>query len=197
MTGRFLIAGMPRCRTAWFSVVMSTIKSVCFHEPTANLQSFDDLIAFWAPDPGLHIGVSDSGLTLQLGRILETVQPRTLLIERPIPDVSLSLKKYFKGSSLMFDYDKGRALLGRMQESIDRHRDHPLVRVASFEALRDQETVAALAQWLAPDIDILDLRAMMHMNVQADREYVVGLINKPHSNWHLEPWKTSEKSAAE
>lgn len=186
---------MPRCKTAWFSVVMSTLNSVCYHEPSSGLQSFEALMDFWKPVPGLHVGISDSALTLQLDRILETVKPRTLLIERPIPEVLASFRKYLKGAPLMFDYDSGRAYLGEIAEVIEKFRGHSLVRTVSFDDLRDHDTTLDVIRWLAPGVEIMDLRQLMHMNIQADLGYVLGLLAKPHTHWYRKQWSTSAESA--
>lgn len=165
---------------------MSTANSVTWHEPTSHLQSFDELVAFWKPKYGEMVGISDSGLTLQLDRILPEIAPRTLIIERPIPQVMISMRKYFKGADMMIDYDDGREYLGHIAENIERFRNHQLVKTVPFEALRDYQTVLDLINWLAPGIDILDLRALMYFNIQADRDRVLELIRRPHTRWYRE-----------
>jgi hypothetical protein len=166
---------------------MSTANSLCWHEPTAHIQSYDALVEFWKPKFGEIVGISDSALTLQLDRILSEIRPRTLLIERPIPQVMASMRKYFKGAELMLDYDEGRRYLGRLAEKIDQFRTCDLVRTVAFEALKDYDTVLDLITWLAPGIDLLDLRTLMHFNIQADRDHVIDLIKRPHTHWYREP----------
>lgn len=174
---------------------MSTLNSVCYHEPSSRLQSFEALVGFWKPVSGLYVGVADSALTLQLDRILETIAPRTLLIERPIPQVLLSFRKYLKDSPLMFDYDSGRAYLGEIAERMEQFRNHALVRTVSFDDLRDQDVTLELIRWLAPGIAIMDLRQLMQMNIQVNLEHVLALIGNPHTNWHREKWNISGKYA--
>lgn len=194
MTQRFLIAGMPRCRTAWFSVVMSTVNSICYHEPTSRLPSFEGLVELWKPKYGERVGVSDSALTLQLDRILETVAPRTLIIDRPIPQVMASFQRYLEKSPMVFDYDLGRAYLGQIQSEMEKFRSHPLVRTVEFDALDDFDATQEIINWLAPGIEILDLRQMMHMNIQVDLGYALSLLDSPHTHWHRDKCKTSASS---
>lgn len=195
MTAKFLVSGMPRCRTAWFSVVMSTVNSICYHEPVSRVESFEELELLWRPKYGERVGISDSAMMFQLPRILQEIKPRTLLVERRIPDVLSSLKRYFHGTNYMLDYDEGRKYLGKIQGIIDEHRSHPMVRTVKFEDLRDYETVKALIDWLAPGIEVLDLKSLMRMNIQVDVSYVMGLLRQPHTQWYREPCSTSEKSA--
>lgn len=184
MTRQFLIAGMPRCRTAWLSVATTTAKSICYHEPTATTDSFEQLAEMWKPSFGQIIGMSDSALSLQLDRILDVLNPRTLLIERPIPQVTMSLRKYLNGSKVAFDYDLGVKYLGKMQEKIDQFRHHPSVRTVKFDELRNYDTVLNLLKWLVPGEEFCDLKSLMTMNIQADRDYVLGLLEKPHTHWY-------------
>ena len=153
--------------------------------------------ALWRPIAGHSVGVSDSCLSLQLERILEEVAPRVLLVERPIEDILRSFRGYLAGVLHGFDYDVGREYLLELQAQIDRFRGHPLVRIMAFDALADYDKVLETLFWLVPDTDFPDLRSLMHMNIQVDRDYCLARVNQPHNGWHRQPWSTSSKSAAE
>lgn len=194
MTRQFLIAGLPRCRTAWLSVASTGARSICHHEPTPDTDSFEALQALWAPNFGSTVGISDSALTLQLDRILEVVQPRTLLVERPIEDVLASFRKYLASTPHLVDDTVGREYLETLQRGIDRFRAHPLVRTVAFDQLTSYRTVRELLEWLVPGEEFPDLPALMHMNIQVDRAYCIDRANQPHNGWHHRPWNTSPKS---
>ena len=185
MNNRFLITGLGRCRTAWMSVATSTPRSICYHEPTAHTSKFEDLIELWASAGSLSIGISDSSLPLYLGRILETVKPRTLIIDRPIDEVIESFDDYMMGTR--FDITQGRKWVEECLVELDRHRAHPLVRCVEFDALNDHDTVLDCLKWLVPTHDFMDVRFLMTMNIQVNRDYVMGLVARPHSAWHTSP----------
>lgn len=179
----FLICGLPRSRTAWLSVVASGPNSITWHEPTAHLLNFKALKTLWNDDRFAYVGVSDSALVMQLGRILAEIQPRTLIVERSIPDVMRSLDLYFAA-----DIDQKKALKHCRTASaeLERYREHPLTRWIDFDALGDVTEVRAALAWLAPDARFPKLDEMMHMNVQVDPDWVLAEARKPHTNWHLD-----------
>lgn len=193
MIRQFLIAGLPRCRTAWLSVASTGARSLCHHEPTPDTDSFESLQALWAPAFGNMVGISDSALTLQLERIIEVIKPRVLLVERPIEDVIASFRKYLAGTPHLVDAAVGRDYLETLQREIDRFRDHPLVRTITFDQLASYQTVRGLLEWLVPGEEFPDLPALMHMNIQVDRDYCLERANQPHNGWHRRPWNTSPK----
>ena len=194
MSRQFLIAGLPRCRTAWLSVATTTAQSFCHHEPVPDLDRFEALQALWRPLIGHAVGVSDSCLSLQLERILETVAPRVLLVERPIEDILASFRRYLDGTEQVFDYEVGREYLLELQAQIDRFRGHPMVRTMAFAALEDYAQVQEILTWLVPDTEFPDLRSLMRMNIQVDRAYCLKRANQPHNGWHHRQWSTSPKS---
>ena len=195
MSGRFLIAGLPRCRTAWLSVATTTASSFCYHEPVAHLDSFEALVDLWKPIPGHAAGVSDSCLSLQLERILETVKPRVLLVERPLMDIVASFRKYLSGCEQAFDYTAMVDDLVSLQREMDRFRHHPNVRTLAFGEMTSYKTVLESLRWLIPDTDFPDLHGLMHMNIQVDRAYAINLAAKPHTHWHREKWQNPQSLA--
>lgn len=195
MSRQFLIAGLPRCRTAWLSVASTSARSICYHEPSANVSSFEQLEALWQPKFGQSIGISDSAMTMQLERITETIKPRILLVERPLPELLTSFRKYLADSPIEFDYEVGGDYLMGLQAEIDRFRTHPLAKIVKFSALDDYETVRDMLAWLVPGADFPDLASLMRMNIQVKREYLFEQMTRPHNRWDLERWNTSRKSA--
>lgn len=142
----FLITGLPRSRTAWMAVVSGAL-----HEP-------ERLPLPWEG------GVSDHGLSLRLAEILETVQPRTLIIERPIHEVARSLKAYV-GNSL--DLDLTRLCQGLIAMKAAMDIDHPLIKRVAFHDLNDISVVRDCLAWLgAPEPP--NLPQLQHMVIQSD-----------------------------
>lgn len=75
MPKHFLITGLPRSRTAWLAAFMSAGNCVCLHEPR-NWESV------FASDGPKFVGISDSGLGFQLGRIMQDYDMPVLIVER-------------------------------------------------------------------------------------------------------------------
>lgn len=186
MAGRFLICGLPRSRTAWFAVASTTPTSVCFHEPLHRLQSFAELREFWVPKFGVDIGISDSGLAPQLPRILAELQPRTLIVLRPLADAIGSFKAYAARIGLHVDESHCERFTRAAQAGIEAVRGNPLVKTVDYAALDDYNTVRACMEWILPDTDLPDLRTLMNFNIQVAAQHIRKIASEPHSGWHLE-----------
>lgn len=181
----FYIGGLPRSRTAWLSVVAMTPRSICAHECSKDFDSFDDLKAAWtAPRPYPEfVGVSDSGLGLQIARVLEEIQPRTLIVERDMEEVRRSLAAYMRG--VPYDTALGDAFLHKIQSSLDAVARHPLVLRLPYEKLRHPEAVQHAFAWLCPGLDTSHIPALMRLNVQVDRSALMDEIRDAGDHWLL------------
>lgn len=185
MSGRFFITGLPRSRTAWFSVATTTPTSVCFHEPIAGLSSYDELVDLWSPKFGVDIGISDSCLALHTERILNDLSPRTLLIERPLEDVMRSYAAYASRTGITMIEQVSRQRAEDASSALGRIKDHPLVQVVKYGALDDYDVVLSSMRWLLPHREFPDLRSLMTFNIQVAAKHIQNLICMPHNGWHL------------
>lgn len=176
-----MIAGMPRSRTAWWSVVTTTPVSTCTHEPLQHTSSFEDLAAYW-DKPQRFAGVSESGIAPQLGRILAEIGPKTLLVIRDRDDIEKSLERYFAG--VEFDHAVSRKYLQSIADEMWKWTRHRLVKVVDFAALNDYATVCDCFDWLMPGNPFAVNPDLMHMNVQVSRDYALGQAAKPNSQWY-------------
>lgn len=138
---KFLITGLPRCRTAWLSVLCTIGGSMCYHEPMARMVDISDLEQIYSSEYYKHIGVADSGLGFFLDWILKNMAPRTLIVERDPKEVTESL---FKLGVARSNYS--HLLLEKLQE----FRDHPLVMWVPFEALNTKRVVQRVFWHLLP-----------------------------------------------
>lgn len=153
------------------------------HEPVAHCQSFDQLRREWEK-PFEFVGVSDSGLMFQLGKILAEISPRTLIIKRPIDDVVRSFERYLDG--VEFDPLAMRRMLSRIDHCADQFKTHPLVKTVSFDALRDWTVVEDCYRWLMPNNPHKPSRELQHTNIQVEIGHALAQMRKPHTQWHLE-----------
>lgn len=186
MSGRFFITSLPRSRTAWFAVATTTPTAVCFHEPLSRLQSFTDLREFWAPKCGIDVGISDSGLAPQIGRILEELKPRTLIVKRGVDASIQSFRDFASKTSLHVDEGRCRRFSEIALAALSKVRHHPLVKVVDFHALDDYGTMLDAMNWLLPGREFPDLKALMAFNIQVKTSEIERTANLPHTNWHLE-----------
>lgn len=86
----FFILGMPRSRTAWLSVFLTTDKTICHHDPMAFVKDVQCLNMIGGA--GRITGVADTGLALfhQWVNRQEVVR---VVIKRPVEEVCRSLSK--------------------------------------------------------------------------------------------------------
>lgn len=185
MSEPFLIVGLPRSRTAWWSIATTTPQSVCRHEPLKDCNSFEELAALWT-DPKIdYVGVSDSGLVPVLERVLEEIKPRTIIIERPAAEALRSFENYFSGHA--YDHDKVRVYFETSARMLRSFHAHSLVKVVGYADLSNPDVVSGAYQWLMPKNEWPFRFDMMHLNVQVDPAYVAREAVKPHSHWYRQP----------
>lgn len=169
MSKRYLVTGLPRSRTAWFSVLAGN----CYHEPTRYLQSWDEMKSFWG-----NFGLSDHALGFQLSRILAEIEPRVLLIERGLRDVEKSLALMGIGN------DATRTFLTQLQTRLNEHKKHPLVKTVAYKALNDYSVVIDCLEWVWPEGgDYSRVRDLMRMNIQVERSYIEREAGMKNSMW--------------
>jgi hypothetical protein len=179
MSAPFWITGLPRSRTAWFAVAMRGPRSHCFHELTGDTASFEHMAALWlCGEPGQARGNSDSACGLHARRILETLRPRTLIIERPVGEVVASLSRLFER-----DMRAIAPMLERLEHSLS--LGHPLIKRARFADLdEDRDAVIEAAEWLVPGHGER-AAALMDLNIQVTASRARQLTGMQHSLWHM------------
>ena len=177
-----MVTGLPRSRTAWWSVVASTPYSVCLHEPAKDCKTFDELKERWLSLP-VYRGISDSGLAFQMGRIMHEIEPRTLIVDRDPNDVLASFRRYW---GRPFDEERGGTMLFDAASILADFHKHPLVRVVKFEALNDYDTAQECFRWLMPGNPHPLREDLFHMRVNVDREHIAKVVSRPHTGWHLQ-----------
>ena len=153
---RFLITGLPRSRTAWFAVATGAL-----HEPFSR-EGFS-FFPKWADG-----GISDSGAGSVLGAIIHDFKPRTLVIDRPMGEVVISLRDY----GVWFDGAEG--LLGRLYQALQ--YDHPLIKRVAYDDLRDHRVMEGCMDWLG--VKVPNLHQLMHMNIQSDLAWNLNLLRE-------------------
>lgn len=185
MTEKFFITGLPRSRTAWWAVATNTPASRCVHEPLKSTTKFEDVVRIWDRDECRFSGISDSGLSVQLGRVLTEVKPRTLIVQRDPLDVMTSLYDYLPFRPV--DVIALKAHIDQCQAAIDEWRGHELVKVVPYDALRYRDIVTECFEWLLPGHSrFMDL-SLCDLNVQVDKAALMASITQQggHNLWHL------------
>ena len=182
MSTPFLVTGLPRSRTAWWSVVATTPQSICRHEPLKDSNTFEELSASWVVPKIDYVGVSDSGVVPVLGRILEEIGPRTLIVERPAGEALRSFENYMRGFE--FNRSAARLYFETSARMLRNFYDHPLVKVVKFADMSDPDCVAQAYRWLMPKNTWPVRFELLHINVQVDVGYVIREAMKAHSHWY-------------
>ena len=113
----YLIGGLPRCRTAWMSVALSYLNSICLHEPIKHfIQSPHKLKSFvfqYFKKGFKYVGISCSSI-YRYRNFYKKIFPfaKFIFIQRNKTDILHSLhklnlypdKKIFHVSTSFFDY---------------------------------------------------------------------------------------------
>lgn len=160
----YLITGLPRSKTAWMSVVASTVAgSLCYHEPMARLKRWECCFDLWEHAPYDHVGIADAHLGFHLDRVISESSPRVLVIQRDIAEVKESLRKMSAVHSNYCD------LLGA---ALDKYRVHPLFMWVSFDALNKVAIIQRCLEHLIPQCrpDAERIKQLIDLNVQSDME---------------------------
>jgi len=153
MSGRFMITGLPRSRTAWFAVATGAL-----HEPIAR----DGLEAF-APDWEPRVGVSDSAAGIWLPRIIAEFEPQVLVVERPFEDVVTSLDRYVAVTHRL-DWRRVSVALKALEATLA--YDHPSILRVRYDDLCHIETLYECFAWLRVNPPT-NLDQLMHMHIES------------------------------
>lgn len=156
----FLITGLPRSRTAWMAVAATTDESLCEHEPLAKVTGWRDVMyTTWHRDGSYpYAGASDHALGFHLREIMETLAPRTLIIERPILMVEASLGRMGVPRSNFCTL---------LQEALA--YEHPNIRRVPYRALSVTQAVIDCLEWLMPGLtfNVARIAYLQRLNIQA------------------------------
>ena len=156
----FLVTGLPRSRTAWMSVLLTTAQSLCLHEPSASFREIEELRTFYETDYPNYMGASDSGLAFFLPWILENLHPHTLIIERDPDEVTESLCQIGMPRTNI-------AYL--LRDALEPFRHDPMCLWVPFRRLDDRRTIEKVFWHLLPGVPFDEDRydQLRHMNIQA------------------------------
>ena len=166
MSAPYLITGLPRSRTAWLSVAATNDHSICFHEPTAWLDRWQDVFdKVWGAHWHRYVGISDSALGFHLPQIIERCAPRVLIVERDIQEVEASLRDLGLA---------GTNYCVLLSEALK--YEHPSILRVPFQSLRDSRIVAQALRHLMPDawLSAERIEQLQRMNIQTD----MGLVGE-------------------
>lgn len=173
MAKPFLITGLPRSRTAWLAAVANTIPdAICYHEPVLEAEGWRESLAVWRSNRCEFVGISDSGLGFHLAEIIETFQPRILIVDRRAHEVEAS------GAAVGLASVPGFFPL--LIERMAPFRCHHLVKVVPFAGLSSVAVVRSCLWHLMPgaSIDCDKIGLMQHLNVQTNMNRMRRIIDE-------------------
>jgi hypothetical protein len=171
----FLITGLPRSRTAWLSVLMSTGPAICYHDILGQVSDIEDLPRLFQSDFYKHVGIADCGFGFFLGRILDTIKPRTLIVDRDPAEVAQSLHKLGFPRTNLPDL---------LHSSLLPFRDHPLVMWVPFESLERKRVVQKVFWHLMPGepFDEVRYEHLAKMRIECDVKKTLAEYHTRKSN---------------
>lgn len=164
MTQPFLVTGLPRSRTAWLAALVNTVPGAfCTHEPTQDWPAWGDCFAAWRDGMHAYTGFSDHALGFHLPEIVRGAAPRVLVIERDAASVERALARLLPGMPTA-------RFLALLSDRLRAARGLPGVKIVPYAALRHCSAAMDCLQHLLPGaaIDPGKVRALLHLNVQAD-----------------------------
>jgi hypothetical protein len=164
---RFLITGLPRSRTAWWAVV-----SGAEHEPIAHNGGLNGW--GWRKEGG----ISDSYAAFALHALLATYEMPTLIVERPVADVSQSLWRYLGNHENHVDVRMVTSMLAAWKDTLDAETPYAaLIKRVRFKDLNDIAVVRECLDWLGVN-EPPHLEQLMHFNIQSDLAFNLALLRE-------------------
>jgi len=160
----FLIVGMPRCRTAWFSNLLTTGESVCYHELVPAI-TLDELVRVMRDATHRVVGYSSPNPSVYWRLKKEFPGIRVVVVIRPLEGIKESLLGLFPTVNLetLDEYVENTHL-----ECLDVYLDSgcELVDVENL----DTHVVMMVVGEVVPTLklDMTRVRMLEVLNVQAD-----------------------------
>ena len=165
----FLITGLPRSRTAWFSAFMSTGSSICFHEPLKFMSDISELPEALRSVNHTYVGASDSGAGYFLPWITQRMPDmQILVIDRDIDVVEASMTR--------IGYPMRQAL-SLLSERLLSVKGCPGVMWVSFDSLNDKRIMQKIWWHLMPGAAFDEERyeVFKDLRIEADVSKVAAL----------------------
>jgi len=158
---RFLITGLPRSRTAWFTAAAHIVPgAICRHEPLICLQPGLSLSSLWDLPRYEHVGASDSVLSLHLPQLFDEMPDlRVLVIERDIKAIEASIARLGLQRSKILEI---------MMRRLVPYRSHPNVKWVQFDQIGGCIEDCLLHLMPGVEIDWRKLYEFLQLNIQTD-----------------------------
>jgi len=167
----FFVTGMPRSRTAWLSVFLSSDGMLCEHDLLSRVQSLDCFTTLMCAQ-GIA-GDSDSGLLSAVVDVGERFMESPWVLVRRDPQEAWESLRAFCASGpwrVLPLCDEARDVLFRMYEDAARLlTDNPRCLVVDFADLDSMDALRSIWDWCRPDTGFDSARAQalcrMRVNV--------------------------------
>jgi hypothetical protein len=177
----FLIIGLPRSRTAWMSLFMTTDNTICYHEPSEAISSIDQLDPYFNKDNYTFSGISDSNMGFFARPIMEKYKTKTLVIDRDLITVENSVALMGIPKT---DY------CSKLKNALIEIKHNPDVMWVPYHSLDSLRVLEKIWWHLMPGLAFDEDRAklFMKMNIQVDLGYMrnkVAEIREQHSKLML------------
>jgi len=157
----YIITGLPRSRTAWFSGLLSTGRSICFHEPKSQFGSWDNFYDYTQALDYDFIGISDSSLSIDPDFKLEKFGNAKMVIILRNADDAIDSFSDFLGLPITESTD----LISSITRGLAKWIDRGLGTIADYDSLNHESVIKEIWQVCLPDITFEPTRVMIFQNL--------------------------------
>lgn len=150
---QYIIASLPRCRTAWVANWLTAGPSWCYHDPALEVRELGNLLDLLRSTRKPFVGLCDTGVATYWRILFEALpHARLIVLHRPWEEVKDSWLRWAKDYPAMVG-PKFMDRLARMREEFEamdtltRDRERMDVEVKDLDRL---ETCRDLWEFVAP-----------------------------------------------
>ena len=160
---RYIIAALPRSRTYWCSVALSTDGELCLHDPLGKVESLDYLPKC--------AGISDTGAMFFYNELKDRFpEAKWIVIDRPLEEVKISMLAKGWNIDLL---EQAAVLLDRIQ---------PVLRV-SFDKIDHYRHEIWSACGMKQPLDEARWERLRHRNMQVGGLQDAPLLLEVRRKW--------------
>jgi len=184
----YIIAAMPRSRTAWLANLLTHRSSHCLHDPGIDCESIEDLLAMvreaGSPDRigASFVGIADTGVAHYWEALFDALpQARVVLVERDLGEIKASWRRYTRDHPEL-NGDRSDAIFDDIHRKFAALRRAVRLRealVVQFRDMRQVDVCGEIWEFCCPGVKFNEARCawLQTVNVQVSVASYVTKIN--------------------
>ena len=168
----FLITGLPRTRTAWLANLFTANNAICFHEPSNDFRSLEEMKSYFDTLPYQYVGISDSSIPFYWDFFKKIPAQKMVIVNRDENEVLNSLLKFTNAGlpvcKKMIEWGKSGLI------KIKQEREFLEV---DFDTLSNNNVVKRIWNYVLPmQFDIIRCQILQRMVIQQDYQKAMDTI---------------------